>query len=426
MSENARRGERLSLEAYVLLILAVLVSASSCSGKSVGGGSGGAASTAGSAGALSMTQAGSSGEASAGEAGTSDSGSAGRAGSGGASDMGDAGTGGADTSGAGSAGAGPIVAPDDTWTWLDFPASKCANGTPTGIGVNPHAGATDLVIYLEGGGSCFDGAGCWGAKPTATNLTGFDATTFAASAQLKYAVLRRDVAANPLKAMNMVFVPYCTGDLHAGATTRSYQVNGAKQATYFWGARDMEIFLAKLVPRFAKTTTRVHLLGTSAGGFGTLVNFDRVATAFGVPVDILDDSGPPITAERDGGPVSSFAPLAIWGYTAPTGCVDCTSFPAIYAYDRGTQPESRFGLLSFAQDTTIAPDFGYTLPEFATVIQDFTTSISDDQNAATFVVTNDASHVVESDPTLAPQFLPWITKMVTHDATWTSATYAHP
>jgi hypothetical protein len=421
MSEKARRGVRLSFTAYVLLMAYVLLAASSCSGKNVttGGGGVGGASAAGSAGASSTTHGGGSSEASAGEAGATSP--APEGGSAGDASMSDAGA-----SAAGSAGAAPIVAPDDTWTWLDFPASKCANGTATGIGVNPHAGATDLVIYLEGGGSCFDAAGCWGAKPTATNLTGFDATTFAASAQLKYAVLRRDVTGNPLKAMNMVFVPYCTGDLHAGRTMRSYQVNGAKQATYFWGARDMEIFLAKLVPRFAKTTTRVHLLGTSAGGFGTLVNFDRVATAFGVPVDILDDSGPPISAERDGGPVSTFAPLAIWGYAAPTGCTDCTSFPGIYAYDRGTQPQSRFGLLSFAEDTTIAPDFGYTLPEFASVIQDFTTSITDDHNAATFVVTNDQAHVVESDPTLAPQFLPWITQMVNGDAAWASATYAHP
>jgi hypothetical protein len=74
---------------------------------------------------------------------------------------------------------GPISAPDDTWTWVDFPESRCASGTATGIGVNPHAGATQVMVFFEGGGWCSDGTTCWGTKPAAANLTGYDASNFA-------------------------------------------------------------------------------------------------------------------------------------------------------------------------------------------------------------------------------------------------------
>jgi hypothetical protein len=318
--------------------------------------------------------------------------------------------------------AGPIVAPDDQWTWVDFPTSKCASGTPTGIGVNPHAGSTDVVIYLEGGGACTTADSCWGPNPGANNVAGYDATTFATARQRQYPLLDRAYAGNPLAAMNLVYVPYCTGDMHAGATEVDFTEDGGTIPTYFWGANDMDLFLARVVPTFAGAS-HVWLYGTSAGGFGTMLDFDRVAHAFGVRVDILDDSGPPITAE---GATNNAAIFSAWGYAPPTGCAGCNSLRDVYDFDRQEQPNSRYAFLSFAEDTTIAPDFGYTLAEYPMVLDTFKTSIASDTNAATYIVTNEQSHVVESDLTLAPQYLPWITQMVTDDPAWTGGGYAHP
>ncbi len=36
----------------------------------------------------------------------------------------------------------PITATAETWSWVDFPDSKCASGAPTGMAVNSHGGAT--------------------------------------------------------------------------------------------------------------------------------------------------------------------------------------------------------------------------------------------------------------------------------------------
>ncbi|MEM6289248.1 MAG: pectin acetylesterase-family hydrolase, partial [Bacteroidota bacterium] len=46
------------------------------------------------------------------------------------------------------------------WTWIDVEGSVCRDGSATGIGVRLQDGADDLVIYLEGGGACFNGVTC--------------------------------------------------------------------------------------------------------------------------------------------------------------------------------------------------------------------------------------------------------------------------
>jgi len=324
-------------------------------------------------------------------------------------------------------GAAPIVAPPGQWTWVDFPDSRCASGAPTGLAVNPQAGATALLIYLEGGGQCTNATECWGPSPTATNLGGYDSTTFASAAQLKYPALDRNAAGNPFAAMNMVYVPYCTGDLHAGNRLVDFDLpDGGVQPTYFYGAPDLDVFLARLVPTFSPVS-RVWLLGTSAGGFGAFLEFDRVASAFGARVDLVDDSGPPLVAK---GGADNAALFAVWALSAPTGCSGCNSFAKILQYDLSVQSmwatSGEFAFLSFTEDTVISQRFGYSLAEYPGLMQTFSTGLPASPAAATFLVGNDQSHVVESNLTLATQYFPWMTEMVNRNPAWGDATYAVP
>jgi hypothetical protein len=57
----------------------------------------------------------------------------------------------------------PIMATDNTWTWVPFADTKCRSGTPAGIGVNMQSTSKRLMIYLEGGGACFDSQTCGSA-----------------------------------------------------------------------------------------------------------------------------------------------------------------------------------------------------------------------------------------------------------------------
>src|SRR5512140_2809298 len=61
--------------------------------------------------------------------------------------------------------ADPSVAPitgvtPQTWTWVPIAGAICRDGTPTGIAVNVNPGATKTVLYLEGGGACFNDFTC--------------------------------------------------------------------------------------------------------------------------------------------------------------------------------------------------------------------------------------------------------------------------
>jgi hypothetical protein len=314
----------------------------------------------------------------------------------------------------------PITAPADTWTWVDVPASKCGSGTSTGFAVNPHASATQLVIYLEGGGSCTTGDTCWGPDPGATNMSGYDAGTFSAAPQRGYPILDRGKQGNPFAAMDMAYIPYCTGDLHGGAGTANLKTDdGGTVETYFYGGYDMDRFLERLVPTFP-SLTRVYLVGTSAGGFGSFINFDRVARDFGLAVYILDDSGPPIPyAGTDGG--AHNVSLGVWKYPLPPSCPTCGSLRDLYDNARAQQPSSRYGLLTFNQDAVIAPDFGYTPAQYPQVIASFATSIAGDPSAHIYEVdVTTPAHVVESMPQLAVDYLPWMTELVTDDAAWSS------
>ncbi len=318
----------------------------------------------------------------------------------------------------GSAGvtAALAAASPDTWTWVPVPGSACGNGTPTGIAWNPHAGATELLVFLEGGGACYDADSCWGASATASYMTGYGLTEFASDYTPLAVIFDRTAAANPFRAMNIAFVPYCTGDLHVGNAVVSYTVNGVPTPTYFKGAENIDTFAAALAAAAQSTLSRVYLGGDSAGGFGSFLNQDAVARAFGgMRVDMIDDSGPAVagaTAPPD------------WNARFPPACADCTDLTSTFQYVRATYPDSRYGLLTFQTDTTLPEFFGETDAAFATLIQQFVSGLAPDPNAKAFVDTS-SGHVVlaETDPTAVPFILPWLTQLVTDEPTW--ATVSH-
>ncbi len=105
---------------------------------------------------------------------------------------------------------------------------ECSDGT--GFHYWMHEGdPTKVAFVLEGGGACFSADTCGGPKATAkpnlesdlTDEPGFvyrDGTPRPATDGLV------DVANpdNPLAGYSVVYVPYCTGDLHLGDNTQDY------------------------------------------------------------------------------------------------------------------------------------------------------------------------------------------------------------
>lgn len=256
----------------------------------------------------------------------------------------------------------PIDAPPGDWTWIDVDGAKCRDGSGTGFGIRPVAGSDKLVIYLEGGGACFNGTTC------TISLSSFGSVAFGgwAGTAGNTGIFNKDNAENPVKDWNMVYVPYCSGDIHGGSAT-GVDVPGAltpKDQT-FTGYDNIYLYLKRIIPTFPGLS-KVLLTGISAGGFGAAYNYDRVAQAFcPTPVVLIDDSGPPMSD-------SYIAPClqdrwrTLWGLnqTLPADCPECTTAEnggiVNYVSFLGKKyPSARLGLISSTKDSVISLFFGW-------------------------------------------------------------------
>lgn len=318
----------------------------------------------------------------------------------------------------------PITAPAETWTYVPFPDAKCGNGTETGIGVNLKPGATTLVVHLQGGGACWEVGACYIMK-TATHVEDVvqQAVVLNESLNVSRSVLfdRLDVT-NPLRDAHQVYVPYCTGDLHAGTRVQRYEALGQVRDLHHVGALNMEAYLRRLVPTMAGVE-RVVLAGISAGGYGTLFHWWRFQEAFGpsVRVDVLDDSGIPVSMAWDRFGTAS----AAWAIAWPPGCTDCATggFSKLLPYYASTMTAPhRFGLLAFRDDNVIASYFGLQTVDIRNGLDALKAATPANQR---FYLLDGTSHVLADQPgrttSSGTTVRDWIRAFVTDDATWTHA-----
>jgi hypothetical protein len=277
------------------------------------------------------------------------------------------GAGGAGGEGAGGGAPAAIEAPADTWTWVDFPDSRCMNDTPTGIGVNLVPGADKVLIFLEGGNACFNLTSC----AVTANKNGYDGEDFAAGAD---GLAARPIFArgesNVFRDYSFVYVPYCSGDVHAGRRTGA-DVGG--KVRNFRGYDNMTDFLARLVPTFPDAK-RVVLSGVSAGGFGAAVNYDQAAKAFvSADVSLLDDSGPPMGKDFVPPCLQQFF-VDTWGLGETIGgiCPGCIDGEGVFmepltGYLASTYSDRTLALITSTHDAQISLFWGFGNDDCANV-----------------------------------------------------------
>ncbi len=189
--------------------------------------------------------------------------------------------------------AAPVIN-NTPWQWRDIPGTVCANGDPTGYAVNVQPNSTRLMIYLEGGGDCDSFFTCTVLNSASYVNSGYSSSTFFNNAnELKYlqsfGPTDRNNSANPMQGYSYAYIPYCTGDLHGGNNVVRYSPDPHNY--HHVGAVNAQLFLQDLNSTFSGINY-VLLAGSSAGGFGAALNYERTAQAFAkARVDLLDDSG---------------------------------------------------------------------------------------------------------------------------------------
>jgi hypothetical protein len=328
-----------------------------------------------------------------------------------------------------------------SWTWVDFPEAQCRDGTPTGIGVSPSASnSTNLMIFLEGGGACFNSSTC------ATNPSHFDSARFTSQfvpVESKAGIFSRTDTQNSVADWNMVYVPYCTGDVHAGNAPNA-TVSGVPGTQQFVGYTNVGLYLQRLVPTFTGLT-RILLAGQSAGGFGAALEYVQVARAFGsVPVDLLDDAGPLMANPYLAGCLEQQI-ITLWGLTTGFIQKDCGSdcndpnndLSLYWQHLPKTYPSSRFGFIDSTGDTVISGFFGFganNCTSFAALspaqyeagLLDMRSKVASDPNAGLFIYdASDHTTLVSAYTTrTAPgsdggtvRFEDWVTSLVSGTVT---------
>ncbi len=243
----------------------------------------------------------------------------------------------------------PIDAPPLEWTYVEVPGTQCMNGDTAGFGISLAPDSPNVMIYLEGGGACFNDA-CDFSAFSIPFVPPFDG------------IFNRDNPDNPVRDWSMIYVPYCTGDIHGGDADT--ELGGALR--HFHGYTNITRYLERWVPTFAGAE-KVLLTGISAGGFGAGLNAGQVAGAFGPgpQMVLIDDSGPPLSNAVIA-PCLQATFRDVWGLDSTVlaecgaDCPDPDDF-AVGVLDHvlGKFPNLRAGVFSNTADTVIRGFMGF-------------------------------------------------------------------
>ena len=185
----------------------------------------------------------------------------------------------------------------DEWMKIELPGTVCGNGSQYKFFVNYSDSSNNVVVAFEPGGACWDYESCTGASGIrgAANIDGID-DDHHELAPFIIPFFQRIYEQNQTRDWNMVYVPYCTGDVHTGNNEVTYSdPEGVEDDVVFrhnghnntmavidWMAEQFEI-----VPKLLVT-------GCSAGGAGATVNYHYLRQGLpGVERGyLLADSGP--------------------------------------------------------------------------------------------------------------------------------------
>ncbi|TDQ46510.1 pectinacetylesterase [Permianibacter aggregans] len=186
----------------------------------------------------------------------------------------------------------------------------CGNGSTYKFFVNRVPNTRNTIIYLEGGGACWDYASCSGAAGIrgARNPNGIPDDYMSlmnpgASLVSPFVVRLHPWTRTKTQNWNMVYVPYCTGDIYSGDKVAIYEDENGQNAPLVWhhnGLRNMRAVLSWLKDNLQRPT-QLLTTGCSAGGAGSLTNYAHIRRDMEPTKGFLiDDSGPVFAAPVGG------------------------------------------------------------------------------------------------------------------------------
>lgn len=165
--------------------------------------------------------------------------------------------------GLGADDAAPSVA---GWIRVALPGGVCARGDPYAFWTHP-ASERKLLLYFQ------DGGGCWSYDTCAPGSTYFqdslrapDAPSLPERGILDFANPR-----NPFRDFSIVYIPYCTGDVHWGDNVQRYADGKGHSLTIHHVGFDNDRRVLAWAYRRYRAPKQVFVTGCSAGSVGSAV-----------------------------------------------------------------------------------------------------------------------------------------------------------
>ncbi len=245
--------------------------------------------------------------------------------------------------------------PNDWYNWQAIQmhpstGAVCGNGSPYKFFINRAPTTSNTVIYMEGGGACWDYESCTGISDLgARNPNGIpddylDLTNPATSLVSPFVFRFNPFSRTKVQAWNLVYVPYCTGDLYTGDKIALYDSSDGTDSIVWHhnGLRNMRAMLAWLKNNLPRPGQAL-VTGCSAGGGGSISNYAHLREDLAPLLSyMINDSGP-IYQAPDGGDPAIFPSIPLqqkvreaWGLDAGPSLELAARLPGFDASNLGT------------------------------------------------------------------------------------------
>jgi pectinacetylesterase len=158
-----------------------------------------------------------------------------------------------------------MVSPDPQVPYLGKVLEPiCSEGTPWAYFVK-RGTVNKLLVYYQGGGACWDYLTCGVFKPYDRTVGPEDDPSLQTAG-----FADESNPENPFRDWNVVFVPYCTGDIHWGDNTVVYSSGTASITIHHKGFVNAQV-AEKFSREHFVDPDEVFVTGSSAGGYGALL-----------------------------------------------------------------------------------------------------------------------------------------------------------
>lgn len=146
--------------------------------------------------------------------------------------------------------------------------TKCADGSAYRFFVRP-GDPKKAVVFMQGGGACWSLLTCgMGAAMSSLNVPSMEEFLAGQEQNAIAGILDVDNPENPFPDWTIVYIPYCTSDLHWGQGDHEYS---SKVKVYHHGFFNAQAAIEWMYD-YVKDPELLVLTGASAGGYGMLIH----------------------------------------------------------------------------------------------------------------------------------------------------------